>query len=171
MSIETVLCWGPRTRTVTLLLVLLLVFTAGCSDKQSPPSQQDQPQDTPPAQVEEPAPAPPAEEPMPEDQPLDAPPDQVEEPEPAAPEETVTMAVNGEEVYQKACKLCHDAGVANAPKLGDKDAWAPRIAKGNDALFASSKNGLNAMPPKGGCMTCTDEEIRSAIEYLVEQGS
>ena len=58
-----------------------------------------------------------------------------------------------------------------APKLGDKDAWAPRIAKGNDALFSWVKNGLKAMPPKGTCMSCSEDELRAAMEYMVGQGS
>ena len=80
-------------------------------------------------------------------------------------------AGSGEEIYTNTCANCHAAGIAGAPKLGDKEAWAPRIAKGNDALFESVKNGLNVMPPKGTCMSCSDEELRSAVEYMVSQGS
>jgi len=92
---------------------------------------------------------------------------------PAAAEQadTQTAAVDGQKIYQKSCQACHIAGVAGAPKLGDKAAWAPRIAKGNDALLSSAKNGLNAMPPMGTCMTCSDEELSAAIAYMVEQGS
>ena len=82
-----------------------------------------------------------------------------------------TAAASGEETYNKVCVNCHAAGIAGAPKLGDKEAWAPRIAKGNDALFESVKNGLNVMPPRGTCMNCSDEELRSAMEYMVSQGS
>jgi cytochrome c5 len=78
---------------------------------------------------------------------------------------------SGEEIYTKTCANCHNAGIAGAPKLGDKEGWAPRIAKGNDAMFESVKNGLNVMPPKGTCMNCSDEELRSAMEYMVSQGS
>jgi len=93
-------------------------------------------------------------------------------PEPAtAMDETATASVEGEAVYQNTCKTCHDAGVANAPKLGDKEAWAPRIAKGNEALFGSVNKGLNAMPPKGACMGCSEEELRSVMEYMISQGS
>ena len=77
----------------------------------------------------------------------------------------------GKSIYDTKCMACHSTGVAGAPKLGDKDAWAPRIAKGNDALLASVKNGLNAMPPKGACMSCSDAELRAAIAYMVGQGS
>jgi cytochrome c5 len=80
-------------------------------------------------------------------------------------------SVDGQRIYQASCQACHAAGIAGAPKQGDKAAWAPRIAKGNAALLASVKNGLNAMPPKGACMSCTDAELQAAIAYLVEQGS
>jgi cytochrome c5 len=80
-------------------------------------------------------------------------------------------SVDGQRIYQASCQACHAAGIAGAPKQGDKAAWAPRIAKGNAALLASVKNGLNAMPPKGACMNCTDAELQAAIAYLVEQGS
>ena len=94
----------------------------------------------------------------------------VPEPVAEAVEPVVTAAAgDGEPIYQKACKACHDAGVANAPKVGDGEAWAPRIAKGDDALLASVKNGINAMPPMGGCMTCSDGELRSAIAYMTSQ--
>jgi cytochrome c5 len=101
-----------------------------------------------------------------------------ETPEPAAaasaadePAEMQTAAVDGEQVYKSACQACHAAGVAGAPKTGDQAAWAPRIAKGSDALVASVKNGLNAMPPKGACMTCSDDELRAAVQFLIDQSS
>jgi cytochrome c5 len=95
----------------------------------------------------------------------------VEAPEPVAmAEETGTAAAaDGEGIYNKACKVCHAAGVAGAPKLGDSEAWAPRVAKGEEALFGSIKKGLNAMPPKGACMTCSDDELKSALEYMLSQ--
>ena len=73
----------------------------------------------------------------------------------------------GEAIYQQTCHVCHAAGVAGAPKFGDKEAWAPRAAKGIDALLASATKGLNAMPPKGTCATCSDEDLKAAIEYMV----
>ena len=112
-----------------------------------------------------------------------APAAQVAEPEATAPEpvaepaatqaaaETPAASVDGQKIYQSSCQACHVAGIAGAPKLGDKEAWAPRIAKGNDALFLSVKNGLKAMPPKGTCMSCSEDELRAAMEYMVEQGS
>lgn len=70
------------------------------------------------------------------------------------------------EKYNKSCAICHNQGVAGAPKTGDAAAWDSRTAKGMDALMASVKNGLNAMPPMGMCFDCTDEEYVALIEYM-----
>ena len=74
---------------------------------------------------------------------------------------------SGEQVYNSSCMACHAAGVAGAPKLGDKAAWAPRIAAGMDSLLANATNGLKAMPPKGTCMSCSSDELQAAVEYMV----
>jgi len=79
------------------------------------------------------------------------------------------VLANGEQVYQKSCQACHATGVAGAPKLGDKDAWAPRIATGMDALVASSISGKGIMPPKGGCAGCSDDDLKAVVEYMVNQ--
>ncbi len=86
-------------------------------------------------------------------------------PAPAAP----AVAANGEALYKQACTVCHAAGVAGAPKTGDKAAWAPRIALGVDALTASAIKGKGAMPPKGGAMAASDAEIKAAVQYLVDR--
>lgn len=75
----------------------------------------------------------------------------------------------GEEIATKVCAACHDAGVLGAPKTGDNAAWAPRIAKGFDALMTSATNGLNNMPPKGGAADLTDKELARAVAYLANQ--
>ncbi len=75
----------------------------------------------------------------------------------------------GQQVYQKSCQACHAMGVAGAPKLGDKAAWAPRIATGMDALYASSINGKGIMPPKGACASCSNDDVKAAVEYMVSQ--
>jgi len=80
-----------------------------------------------------------------------------------------SLLADGQKTYQASCQACHATGAANAPKLGDKEAWAPRIATGIDAMLANAIKGLNAMPPKGACMACTDEELKEAIEYMVSQ--
>jgi cytochrome c5 len=76
----------------------------------------------------------------------------------------VKVCDDGKSAY--VCMACHDTGVAGAPKLGDKAAWAPRIGKGLDALVASASKGLNAMPPKGG-YSGSDAEFHAAVEYIV----
>ena len=68
--------------------------------------------------------------------------------------------------FDRSCKICHAIGTANAPKTGDVAAWEPRLAKGMDALVESVNKGLNAMPPKGMCFDCSDEEYKAMIEYM-----
>lgn len=70
------------------------------------------------------------------------------------------------ELYNKACIACHASGAAGAPKTGDKAAWAPRVAKGIDILVKNAKSGINAMPPKGMCMDCTDAEFKALIQFM-----
>jgi cytochrome c5 len=77
-------------------------------------------------------------------------------------------ARSGEQIYKAACMACHDAGVANAPKLGDKAAWAPRIALGLDGLLKSAITGKNAMPPKGGS-DANDAELARTIVYIANK--
>lgn len=76
---------------------------------------------------------------------------------------------SGEEVYNTACMACHSTGAAGAPKVGDAAAWAARIAKGTDALHASGVNGVpgTGMMAKGGCVTCSDEEIYAAVDFMI----
>jgi cytochrome c5 len=76
------------------------------------------------------------------------------------------MAADAPEKYQRSCFACHSSGAAGAPKTGDAVAWEPRMAKGMDAMVASVKNGLNAMPATGLCGDCTDEEYKALIEYM-----
>ncbi|HYF60415.1 MAG TPA: c-type cytochrome [Burkholderiaceae bacterium] len=72
----------------------------------------------------------------------------------------------GKKLYEGACQACHVAGVAGAPKIGDKAAWAPRIGQGIDALTASVVKGKGAMPPKGGS-NASEGDIKAAVEYMV----
>ncbi|HOB66094.1 c-type cytochrome [Ottowia sp.] len=73
----------------------------------------------------------------------------------------------GKAVYDKSCTTCHAAGVAGAPKFGDKAAWAPRIATGMDTLLKVAIAGKGAMPPRGAS-AATDDELKSAIQYMVD---
>ena len=74
---------------------------------------------------------------------------------------------SGEDVYNTSCNACHASGAAGAPKVGDAAAWADRVAKGADTLYGNAINGFQAMPPKGLCMTCSDDEIKAAVDYMV----
>ena len=73
----------------------------------------------------------------------------------------------GKSVYDATCTVCHAAGVAGAPKTGDKAAWAPRIKTGMDALYTAALKGKNAMPPKGGNLSLPDTDVKAAVDYLV----
>jgi len=86
---------------------------------------------------------------------------------PAAPAVTVAAAGGGEALYKKACMACHVAGVAGAPKLGDKAGWSARLGRGVDGLTANVIKGMGAMPPKGGAATASDAEIKAAVEFMV----
>jgi cytochrome c5 len=76
-------------------------------------------------------------------------------------------AGKGKSVYDATCMVCHGAGVAGAPKTGDKAAWAPRMKAGMSALYASSIKGKNAMPPKGGNLALADADVNAAVDYMV----
>ena len=69
-------------------------------------------------------------------------------------------------LYQASCFACHGTGAAGAPVLGDKDAWAPRIAQGEATVLEHAINGLNAMPPRGGS-SLSDEEIKGIVEHMI----
>ena len=91
----------------------------------------------------------------------------------AAVEEVMVAAapaapLSGAEVYDTYCATCHAMGIGGAPAFADTSAWAPRISKGMDALMASTLNGINAMPAKGLCMSCSDDELNDAVIYMVD---
>lgn len=72
-----------------------------------------------------------------------------------------------EAIVDRHCQACHDSGLAGAPKMDDADNWAPRLATGIDAMTQTVISGKGAMPPKGTCFSCTDEQLKSAVEVLV----
>ncbi|MCC6208953.1 MAG: cytochrome c5 family protein [Gammaproteobacteria bacterium] len=74
----------------------------------------------------------------------------------------------GADVYNRACKMCHGTGMMQAPRFGDRDAWAARITRGRDAMLESTLNGFNRMPARGGCAACSDDELVSALDYLLD---
>ncbi len=96
---------------------------------------------------------------------------------PPSPVQAVAVAPSAEHdgvaTYQKACALCHDAGIGGAPTLGDADAWSDREARGLQALVDNAINGYQGeagvMPPKGGFLALSDEEVEAAVSYMLEQ--
>ena len=97
----------------------------------------------------------------------------------AAPEAKVAVAkpvattLSGPQVFNAACVACHGTGIAGAPKVGDTEAWADRIAKGVDVLKSHAISGFQGsagyMPPKGGRGDLSDDEIFSAVEYMISE--
>lgn len=79
------------------------------------------------------------------------------------------FAATAEETYKSSCATCHDAGVANAPKLGDKAAWAPRIKQGKEALYKSGLQGKpgTAMVAKGGFANLSDAEVKAVVDLMM----
>ncbi len=77
-------------------------------------------------------------------------------------------AMSGEDIYNKACVACHGAGVLGAPKLQNAADWQPRLEKGFDTVWQNAINGFNAMPARGTCASCSDDDIKAAIEYMIE---
>jgi len=73
----------------------------------------------------------------------------------------------GEEVYKSTCMACHGAGVANAPKFGDKKAWAMHLMHGTEHVYENALKGKGAMPPKGGNLTLSDAEVKAAVDYML----
>lgn len=155
MSIDIIQRRRSCLQVLMPALALLVLLGAGCSEKETTSSQEAA--QAPALQFAAPEAAPPAE--VAESATGDMPP------------ETQTAPADGRMIFQTFCHACHTMGIAGAPKLGDKAAWKPRIAKGGDALLSSVKNGLNAMPPNGACANCSDDQLRLVIEYMVEQGS
>ena len=88
---------------------------------------------------------------------------------------TVTTVIDGKKIYNGICVACHGAGVAGAPRVGDKDGWAERIDKGATTLYANAINGLQGssgvMPAKGGNPALSDDEIKAAVDYMVAQSN
>jgi cytochrome c5 len=91
----------------------------------------------------------------------------------AAPAQEGAALAAGKQAYDQICFACHTQGVAGAPKLGDKAAWAPRIAQGMETLVSHAINGFQGtagvMPPKGGLPSMSDEQVTAAVAYMVEQ--
>jgi cytochrome c5 len=77
-------------------------------------------------------------------------------------------ARSAEEIYNTGCLACHATGAAGAPKFRDAADWEPRLAAGKEALYGNAINGKGGMPPKGLCPACSDDEIKSVVDYMIE---
>lgn len=132
-----------KSISLSMTLTAAVLLLAACGKNEAPA-----PAPAPaPAAAEAPAPAPAA---------------------PAAPENTV-----GKSVYGKTCAMCHAAGVAGAPKPGDKADWGPRIAQGKDTLYKHALEGFTGskgmMPARGGAATLGDDEVKAAVDFMADQ--
>lgn len=133
-----------QKKTVMVALAILAALLAGCGDKKSEPTPA-----AAPAAVTAPAPA-------------------VAPAAPAAAENEL-----GKSVFGKTCAMCHAAGVAGAPKPGDKADWGPRIAQGKDTMYKHAIEGFTGakgmMPAKGGSANLTDAEVKAAVDYMADK--
>ncbi len=77
----------------------------------------------------------------------------------------------GKQIYEQFCQACHATGVGGAPKFGDNAAWAPLVKQGMDTLYQNAIHGIGAMPPKGTCPTCSDDDIKHTVQYMVAQST
>lgn len=89
----------------------------------------------------------------------------------AAPVSTKATAMSPADIgkyrYETTCKVCHGTGVAGAPKFKNAADWKPRMSAGINGMLAIAIKGKGGMPPKGTCMSCTDDELKSAIQYML----
>ncbi len=76
---------------------------------------------------------------------------------------------DGHVIYRQVCAACHATGVAGAPRVGDKEAWASRLRAGRPSLVKSVMRGKGQMPPKGGNVSLSDEDATAALDYMLDQ--
>lgn len=149
-------------RLFTPAAAIAALFVAACSKPEPPPAPPPSPPPAAPTAATAPAPAP-TEAPAP----ASAEPVASQQAEPVA----AATAPDGKAVYEKACFTCHAMGVAGAPKLGSKDDWVARISQGTEVLYKHSIEGFTGakgvMPPRGGFMALSDDEVRAAVDYMV----
>ena len=79
----------------------------------------------------------------------------------------------GKKIFNKTCAMCHAAGVAGAPKPGDKEDWGPRIAQGKDTLYKHAIEGFTGakgmMPARGGASSLSDDDVKAAVDFMADQ--
>ncbi len=95
--------------------------------------------------------------------------DAVKAGDPQAEPAAVSQPKSGKDIWKGTCQVCHATGMLGAPRIGDKAAWAPRIAKGMDVLKDHALHGFNEMPAKGANEALSDEDVVKALEYMVSQ--
>lgn len=90
---------------------------------------------------------------------------------PEAMASSVTVAArSGQQVYDQSCAACHNSGAAGSPRIGAAAPWQDRYdSKGFEMLVTNSISGIGAMPPRGGCMDCSDEEIEASVRYILDR--
>lgn len=76
-------------------------------------------------------------------------------------------SLSPEDIYNKSCMGCHTTGAAGAPKIGDAGDWGARLAKGKDQLYSNAINGINAMPAMGLCMSCSEDDIKATVDFIL----
>jgi cytochrome c5 len=76
---------------------------------------------------------------------------------------------SAEDIYNTTCMACHSTGAGGAPKIGEPGDWKARIAQGMDTLHKHAIEGLNAMPPKGLCMDCSDDEVIAVVDFIIDK--
>lgn len=80
-----------------------------------------------------------------------------------------TTQNKGKQIYETKCSICHASGVAGAPKLSDSAEWKKRYQQGMQILLQHVLQGFNAMPPKGTCTDCSEQDLQDAIDYMLKQ--
>ena len=144
-----------KKRSSLLAVAILSMFLAACGEKPAPAPAAAPAAPAAPAPAEAPPPAAPAA---------------------AAPAVAPVAAADnaaGKSVYNKTCALCHGAGVAGAPKVGDKADWGPRIAQGKDTLYKHAIEGFTGakgmMPARGGGASLSDDDVKAAVDFMADQ--
>lgn len=162
-----------NTLTVSAISISALLMLSACSENNTAEPPADASAETSTAVEEAPAAAPEAPEPQTSEPavPAEAPATTTAEPaeavEPPTPNEPEVLAADaGAKLYESNCKVCHEAGLLDAPKYGDKAAWAPRLAKGIETLHMHSAQGFNKMPAQATDKV-SEAEVCAAVDYMV----
>jgi len=157
-----------NTLTVSAISISALLMLSACSDNNTDEPPADASAETSTVVEEAPAAAPEASEPaVPAEAPATTTAEPAEAVEPPTPDEPEVLAADaGAKLYESNCKVCHEAGLLDAPKYGDKAAWAPRLAKGIETLHMHSAQGFNKMPAQVTDKV-SEAEVYAAVDYMV----